>query len=237
MTSRREFLEAVAIVLLSGKLAYDTFLKIEKNYQKKFIYNELPKHTHMITEESVLDAGDYIIDAKVKGVGIVLKDYFITCQHNRNDGIVDMQTLFGPIPVKCEVTERKFYVNDQEVKELYSNKLQDIAIFENPGLDPFPFEPTIEHKLGEEVYIIGNPKHQGTNIRKATISDKDGIGNIPSTYFCFGIDQPLIPGDSGSPIVSLDKLHGIATSVYQGALGYVKNIETYLHQIDKLVKE
>ncbi|MHA1302335.1 MAG: S1 family peptidase [Candidatus Heimdallarchaeaceae archaeon] len=224
--NRREFLKTGLLLTLSGKVIYDTCDKIYSKHLIHKIYNELPCHIHDIEIESITE--DKSINTR--GRGIVVNRKFITLYHVIDESKYKVNSPFGIMEMKRKILERIVKIGDTQLKELYTNKQKDIAIFET-DLPDFPAKPSTKYKLGDEAYILGNPRNTGLNIRKGYISDLDRFGTYSLdniTSGCFGMSVPVTYGDSGSPVVNKDyKLIGLCRSRI-GALAYITKIENFL---------
>lgn len=227
--NRKEFLkESLRILgtgLIGGKVLFDWGKDLYSEHILNEIYTKLQYHVH--TAKSF--AGFYPNLVHQNGRGIVLDGKYITSAHITNfEKLNDHKkvTLYGSI-----LSELAFIPNN------------DIAIYkipENLVIQDFPCEPSNKIHPGDEIYIIGNPHLQGQNIRKARISSLKcpesitelKIGKINSF---FEIDSPVVPGDSGSPVVN-EKFHliGICSVAYPWGFGGVKKIGEYLKEIEKL---
>lgn len=100
-----------------------------------------------------------------------------------------------------------------ELKELYRNEENDIAILELPEESankissfPYPIGNANELTVGNYVLIAGNPFSKGAHVRNGIISAaemfRDAIPKVKSeNLFVFSI--PIFPGDSGAPIIAV----------------------------------
>jgi len=232
---RRQFLRDLAVLTLGGKIMFDGFKDYKKQKNEIAIYHHLPLHTHKIEVKTISEnfVGETIEFPPTHGYGIVLNGKYITCAHIL---IPHINSGFGYM--ELEAKERDVFLYGKKLEELVVDKEDDVAILGIPSdlhLPDFPCEPRNPPFLGEEIYLIGNPHLSGPNIRKGRISDLDlAIGFERYTKNCFGIDIGVIPGDSGSPVVSKDmELLGICSTKFS-ELGYVKNIKQYLKNISKV---
>jgi len=243
--TRREFLMTTCLTLTSGKILYDV---CNKEYEKHLIRKiyQLPEHIHLIENTTTVNFGhrdfDSLEDIVQDGYGIVLNNKLIQPTHLFNDGIKRIKiNPFATVTESGEIISREASIYGKKTNKISLDWDLDMAIIDIPkGLDlpDFPCEPR-RAKLGEEIYFIGNPNAEGWNIRPGYVSDPDEAKDARFTEGCFGIDMPIIPGDSGCPVVSKDyKLLGIARSFnYQGFLGYVTYIDEYIKKIEQLKNE
>ena len=237
--NRREFLMASCLMLTSGKILYDV---CRKEYDKHLIDKiyQLPKYVHLIENTTTVNFGNkYIKDGNVledivqDGYGIVLNNKLIQPAHPFNKGVKIIRSGRFTSVDSGEVVKREATLYGKKTENISLDWDLDIAIIDIPGhgLPEFPCEPR-RAKLGEKTYLIGNPGGQGWNIRPGYVSDPDETKDSEWSKGCFGMSIPVIPADSGCPVVSKDyKLLGLARSVYYGSLGYVTKIEEYLKKL------
>lgn len=223
--SRREFLTLAGITLLnSGYLMKDLIKNEDKIY-------ELSDHVHMVNYSADTEKGKVY----ASGMGFILDGKYITCNHIPNSLKEEVnRTPFGLMKKIRDIENEQAYLGDIKLTELVRDSEKDIAIYDAYGYMPdFPCNPSTDIKLGDEVYIIGNPALRGNNIRKARISDLDGVDNLEISDYCFGIDKPLIGGDSGTPLVnSKYKLVGMNTLCVFDKLGYSTKIKEIVKRLD-----
>jgi len=228
---RREFLQALGLMTVSGKFLYDT---LSNEYQKNIIHKiyDLAPHVHksMITSEIKVGINE-TATKRQKGYGIVIDNKYLTMAHIVDTSEIFVNSPFGSMKVKRNITNRDVKLYGKRLEELIFDKKNDIAIFGLPrsmSIPSFPAEPSIEINYGDDVYVIGNPRLRGTNIRKGKVCDLDGVNGSNKTKNCFGIDARIFPGDSGTPIVNKDfKLLGLVSMEFHN-FGYIKKIKEYL---------
>ena len=221
--NRREFLTATCLVLTSGKILKDV---CENEYEKYLInkiyslpeYTILAKHKFTLEEDRIKEN---------QGYGIIINQQYYTFAHifEKEEMI---KTPFGYIKIPLDVKEEEHTIYGKKLEKVVCDYEKDIAIFNlssDLNLPNFPAEPSDELFLGDEVYIVGNPSLEGPNIRKANISRVNALGvNGEKNAGYFGVDKIIIPGDSGTPVVSKDfKLLGLSSFV-KWDLGYIKKI-------------
>lgn len=231
---RRNFLKNIVILGLGGKFLFNEIEDIIKNENKHFIFNELPKHVYLAEYSGDLDVNGRSKLIERIGAGIIVNGFYITMEHITNLGEVRSRSIFGNYVNNYEVNNYQVKLCEKSIDKIVLDGSRDIAIFDakHIGLPNFPCKPSKNIKLGDEVYIIGNPRLTGTNIRKGIISDLDGSGmedeiEHNKKYF-FGTDIPVIGGDSGTPLVNSDfELIGLC-SYYNGPLGYFSKIENFI---------
>lgn len=239
--TRRDFLLASGLLLVSGKLVYDELIKYgERNTKSENraliekIYNEYPKYLHFSRTESKVTMDNNGTEEEsllkpIKGYGTVINDKYISVEHVVN---------------RITPTMKDIAVNTEQVTILYDVPLtnivmdyeNDLAVFQIPeeleiknrfSLDDICFD---EPRLGEEMYLIGNPGLSGVNVRKCHVSDLDGISHRDkkgnTSYF--GIDIAGFGGDSGTIIVNKKgKVTGIASRALYYIATYGVKMKSY----------
>ena len=236
--NRREFLMALGIFGLSGKILSDVLINEHKKHLISKIYNELPSQIYLAEHKAEVKTGGETKEKIQKGYGIIINKHYITPAHICDFSAVDVMTPFGRMTVNQDVLSQEAYLGKNKLEQKVIDTKRDVAVFKLPenmkGYIDFQAEPSTKINLGDEVYLIGNPKLSGVNIRKANISDLNGYiipNNTIQVEEYFGVDQRLIAGDSGTPVVSKDfKLLGLSEINFYG-LGYVKKIGEFLKHI------
>jgi hypothetical protein len=214
---RREFLQIAGLTLLSGKAIFDICQKEYAKHIEYKIFNELPNYNYL--SETITNCNENYSN---KGYGIVINDKYITMAHIINDDEFD--TL-----------NKETFINGMKLERIVVNWERDVAIFNVPkslNLKNFPCKVKTNIKLGEKVYLVGNPFLDGTNVRSGRIIDLDELNKeLECTKGCFGVDIVTISGDSAAPIVNADfELLGLVQSTING-LGYINRIEHYLEYL------
>jgi len=237
--NRREFLEILGIGIVGGKFVYGSIKDSIKGVREWQIYNELPNYIYNIETEGIVEE---VGKNEVKGKGILVNNHFITCVHVTDISNVSIPTPFGIMNEKFKIISKDSFVEGNRLEELIFDEDRDIAVYKlcdwgnkkgRKEIKNFPCKPSSERYLGKKVYIVGNPRLGGKNIRNARISDLDSWNANESsekdTKYCFGIDSQLIPGDSGTPCVSEDfELMGINSIGTKYGISYVTKIEEFL---------
>lgn len=247
--NRRQFLKTAGIMALSGKVAYDTFLQLDEKITRHKIYNSLSQYIYTAWHTMIDSEG---IEHKQPGVGIFVNKKFYTCAHISH-ACCEKRFYMPPFGVVSEdiknIKERHTKVNGKDLEMLVEDIDQDVFIADASKYDfnEFPCKPSSDRRLGDKVFLIGNPKLTGTNIREGVISDLDVFGDINAinhkgkatdfTKYCFGTNIPVISGDSASPIVnSRYELIGL-TKVHVNELGYATKIENFVNYKPIIKKE
>ncbi len=228
----------------------------QKKRNVKIIYEELPKHVYGFRVEGEINVTARFVEGPMRGEkysqtssidevgrGIFLNNRFITTYHTINLFINSLE-LDGEYPTplgKIKVIDRKenskkISIGGSPLLEVYSDSKRDVVVFDVPrelDIREFPCKPDFHPRLGEEVYIVGNPLLRGVSIRKANIS-RLSLYETSSTpaekNAFFEVDKSLIPGDSGTPVINSDfELLGLSSNFnYDMGLGYVARIENFL---------
>lgn len=230
--SRREFLQAMAILGLSGIVAYDRITEaLRKSLEQEILYSG--ESVTDIVNNTKIKGKSHVADRT--GKGVIIDDKVYTVAHIAEDKYNYVRTRFGIGKITNDVEYTKNFVDGVELENLLINHPSDSAVLHIPemtdNMKQFPYKPIDRDlKLGEVVYIIGNPQLKGNNTRKVRVSDLDGVP-LQNSYFnkdaFFGVDSALIGGDSGSPVVNDEgRLVGLC-SFYFTAFGYITKIQNF----------
>ncbi|NPE26724.1 trypsin-like peptidase domain-containing protein [Methanococcoides sp. SA1] len=202
------------------------------------IYHELPKHNHLAIYGGFVN-GTY---RQQSGMGVFVNGHYITTAHIPN--ILFKQpsrTPFGTIYSKRIGLEKpSMSVHGEDFEWLVNDVYSDVFIAKQKGENSFPNFPAKpakrEVQYGDKVYLIGNPRLLGTNIRKGYVSDIDGLPRTQTGIDqMFGFDFAVEQGDSGCPVVNEDfELVGLARIDAFRKLGYINKIQLYANAIEKL---
>lgn len=250
--SRKEFFKKTKTVIggiICAKVFTDIFIDKYEKYNLHRIYNELPSCIHLAKT-----TGEIIVSGKQKkvqrtGYGIVLNNMYLTLAHIHDISLYGFGKPFSTFRIPDKVKSKKTELYGKELEELVYDTKNDLAIYRlHPNLQnkvkflSFPCNPSTKISLGEEIYLIGNPRLTGNNIRKGYISDLNGFNGIKKDFDVgkkstfFGIDTMIMPGDSGTPVINANfELLGLCAISFYG-LGYVKKIGEYLNEI-KCIEE
>jgi hypothetical protein len=169
--------------------------------------------------------------------GIIVKRHFIFPAHcatcEKND-----YTLFGMVRLNIgNFVKREIKLKGYLLEEVYFNGDEDIAIYKLPEELNIPDFPCgIEEKiyLGEKVFIIGNPRLAGLNIRQGNVSSIISLKVEKSIHISntFSVDTTIYPGDSGSPVISSNyKLMGIAVVSFGPDVTCIKYMKEFTKHI------
>lgn len=236
---RRDFLVASGLMLISSKFLYDSLIDFDKKEKIYKIFNELPNHCHLCKTDAKMDVESEHNKKHLKGYGIVQEGYYFTPAHITDCSNRMIRTPFGIVYVSEKVLEKKVSLYGKELEEIVFKPEKEIAIYKIPkelNLPNFPAEfIDRDIRYGEDVYLIGNPRLEGTNVRKGIISDLNGFNHDSPGIDAFGMNIPVIPGDSGTPIVNEDfKLIGLTSYSIVGVLGYGIRINSFKKELENL---
>jgi len=224
-------------------LEYQGQLAEQRSRNIRRIYNELPNHVYIVDIVSKLKNDGR--SSKDKGAGVVIDGKYLTVSHILIPSWI-FKHRYSSIKIPIEFSDQKTSLNGKKLEKIVDDSESEVVVFKLPNglkLPNFPAEPSNEVELGQEVYIIGNPDLRGFNIRRASVSDLDGLDKLEgeedsfmNRRSVFGVDTNFIFGDSGCPVVSSDfKLLGLAafdiSSLGLPGVGYVQRIGEFLKHI------
>ncbi len=180
----------------------------------------------------------------LEGSGVVVGDRFVlTVEHSVSQHEIVIQTPFGKYksPVK-KVSEENFVVwegKNYPLRIVYENKLDDVALFELPPLVrppsfPYTFGNSDDLRVGNYIYVVGNPLNLGVNVREGIVSAMKAPTQISEIDAkgenAFMVSNGLMPGDSGTPVIAIRdgnyELVGLSQGTFLGGtrLGWVIRI-------------
>lgn len=239
--------------LEDGKYDYNNFLLIPETASvERVAASLLFLRTHI---ELKGKTDEKVVQLDLNGIGIVLYDrYILTLSHVVSQDKIVTQTPFGPFIEPAEILREETYLihegEEKELKRILNNPEEDIAIFELPRglkLNSFPYSigNSDELRVGNFVYVIGNPANAGINVREGIISSLNYNGKIPSLINfgnSFMVSNGVNPGDSGIPVVALRdgrfELVGLAqgTMLQTQKLGWAVRINRALKLISEIIE-
>ncbi len=123
----------------------------------------------------------------------------------------------------------------------YSNEI-DIALLSVPelkGEEPFPLEKEKESEIGEEVIALGTPLGLENTATFGYITGVNRTFNIPPHEFknVYQISAPVEPGNSGGPLLSIDRKKIIAVNAAKSVEAGNIAFSIPLHQIVDLIDQ
>lgn len=123
----------------------------------------------------------------------------------------------------------------------YSNEIDIALIFvpELSGLTPFPLEKEDASKVGEEVIALGTPLGFENTATFGFLTGINRTFNIPPHTFTnvYQISAPIEPGNSGGPLVSIDREKIIAINSAKSIEAENIAFSIPLHQVVSLVDD
>lgn len=160
------------------------------------------------------------INGKGQGMGIIKNGKYYTCNHCVGANHIKIRTQFGIMQRPIQTSESDTKINNISLEKLVGDSDKDIAVFKLPEYYNHPEIPYEfgEPKLGDKIYVVGNPMLKGTNVREGRIGD---INGLEEEKHLFGHDVKLMGGDSGTYVLN-DKFEvvGINSRTYGGTLNY-----------------
>jgi len=198
-----------------------------------------------------------VITAELDGAGVLIYDrYILTVNHAvcQDTLQVEMLTPVGTqtIDVPAEkLSEHTYLKLDDcriELEAVVKGKEDDIAIFELPHglrLNSFPYGigNSDELKVGNFIYVIGNPMNYGINVREGIVSSMmppEAISAIlPRFENAFMISNGVNPGDSGTPVIAIRdgqyELVGLSQGIFTNAqnLSWAIKINPIIYKLNE----
>ena len=197
----------------------------------------------LITRTTFLIPDGTRMQHELKGSGVVVGRFILTVEHVVTLHELKIQTPTGVLepPGKKveEVTYLRWGGGVHDLKVMYRNKDDDIALFELPlGVSPpsYPYEvgDSDDLRMGNYVYVVGNPMNLGINVREGIVSAliaPDQISHIDAKgENAFMVSNGLVSGDSGTPVIAIRdgrfELVGLSQGTFIGntRLGWVIRI-------------
>jgi len=191
---------------------------------------------------------------------IIIPPYVIALDHivTISDVAMPIMTPFGVQAMKIPVTRvgnEEFWLQSAKnsaakilLKKLLVIPNMDLAFFEMPAgahvrHAAFTIGNSYELQLLHSVIVLGSPSFYGVNVRVGAVSalysdfDQDRVSENAKKDGTFvqgemGISVPIVPGDSGSPVVAFrdgrPELVGIVNTQLLGILGTMIPIDEVL---------
>lgn len=154
---------------------------------------------------------------QMMGIGVVMEERFVlTVEHLVAQHELVLQTPLGPIepPVK-KMAEKTFILWEGEahpLRPIYKNRADDVVLFElpkgvRPPSFPHPLGDSDELRVGNFIYVVGNPLNLGVNVREGIVSALKAprmVSRIEAKEEnAFMVSNGLMPGDSGAPVIAI----------------------------------
>ncbi|MEE9256797.1 MAG: serine protease [bacterium] len=185
-----------------------------------------------------------LVPSEMEGSGVVIGGRFVlTVEHVVAQGKLLVQTPFGIVEPKVEKVEERTFIEwkgeEYPLNLLYTNHSADVVLFElppevRPPSYPYSLGDSDDLKVGNFIYVIGNPMNLGVNVREGIVSALTAPRQVSSIDAkgenAFMVSNGLIPGDSGTPVLAIRdgryELVGLSQGTFIGntRLGWVIRI-------------
>jgi hypothetical protein len=195
---------------------------------EKMDFNEIEKSTYEILTTIVLSdpANNTVFEYSIECRGLAIdENHILTVGHSTatlddyDDGLENgMKNSYIILDSGRDYYQNTSFLPPRLVKkleEVFRDDKLDMVIFrvpkevlpENVKLRPFPYRygNSSELDIGHRVYVVGNPCLMGINVRDGIVS----MTEVPVLEGYKGNDGdiitsiPLVPGDSGMPVIAL----------------------------------
>ncbi len=192
--------------------------------------------------------GDETVSHETTGNAFIVGDYLLSRDHVTSKySFGRMRTPFGIIDMPVDrdtMISEKTYLNGVELHPVIENKENDISIFDlrkTPKLcEKYCNDLTLDIFMkgeslyrGMKVYWMGSPQGRTGFYRESQIAKlRDEKDKDTNTEHSFMLQDSVIPGTSGKPIWSGDKIIGVAHYVWNGLAG-IGFMGPYLERIEK----
>ncbi len=198
----------------------------------------------LVTRTTFLFPDGSRMDKDLVGSGVVVGERFVlTVEHTVSQHGIKIATPFGVLKPQVEKVGEKTYLrhggSEYLLRALVQDHEDDVALFEIPdGVRPpsFPYRlgNSDDLRVGNYIYVIGNPLNMGVNVREGIVSALRAPREISRVDAkgenAFMVSNGLSPGDSGTPVIAIRdgrfELVGLSqgTFVGSGRLGWVIRI-------------
>lgn len=198
-----------------------------------------------------------LAQAESQGIGVAIgENIVITVDHVVSNYGLIKYTPFGSIEEPAEKLSEATYLSldgkEIELETVLRDREADVAVFKAPRgltLQPFPYAigNSDELRMGNYIYLIGNPLSLGLNVREGIVSALAAPSKVqdimvkPQTAFM--ISNGLNPGDSGGPVIAIRdgkyELVGLSqgTFVVSQRMGWALKINFIIEKISPRLKE
>lgn len=199
-----------------------------------------------------LEGGLKVWERSIKGTGIALfGKYLLTVEH-----VVSVEkasaTPYKDMAFKVMKMDERTYLEyggrSYALERMVVDEEKDVALFRIPEglkLKSFPYRigNSDDLRVGNFVYLIGNPMNFGINVREGIVSSlktPKAVSLVNSVaQNAFMVSNGLNPGDSGAPVIAIrdgnPELVGLAQGSFTASqrLGWVIGINV----VTRLLKE
>tara|TARA_Y100000294_G_scaffold175129_1_gene194582 strand:- start:425 stop:1348 length:924 start_codon:yes stop_codon:yes gene_type:complete len=192
-------------------------------------------------------------EKKLVGSGVVVGGRFVlTVEHTTGQHEIEIETPLGPMKLQVEKMGEKTSLRhtgrEHPLQALVRNREDDIALFEiPPGVRPpsFPYSmgDSDDLRVGNYIYVVGNPMNMGVNIRKGIVSALRAPREVSrvdaKNENAFMVSNGLSPGDSGTPVIAIRdgrfEMVGLSQGTFMGTgrLGWVIRINAVRQLLKK----
>ncbi|QQG44986.1 MAG: serine protease [Candidatus Sungiibacteriota bacterium] len=193
-----------------------------------------------------------IVKRESFGSGIaVLDKYIITLHHVAFIKALEYNTPFGVLTEPAEKVSENLVliINGKEwpLQRAIISEKEDVAIFLLPhGVSVPQFPQRIGNsddlRMGNFIYLIGNPMNGGINVREGIVSGlkpPEALKDVAQLENIFMVSNGLNPGDSGTPIIALRDGSPEIVGLAQGTVMNSQRIgwAIKINVIKKLIRE
>lgn len=231
-----------------GKYDYNTFLLNGSGDDFEHIFHSLFV-LKTKTEFRTLDGQVHHLNGQTTGI-VLFERYVLTVNHGVSAYELVLESPLTKVVIPASRTKQDtFIVVDRRIYPLHSllrDRDADIALFRLPDglrLPSFPYRMgnSDELKIGNHIYVAGNPMNIGFNVREGIVSGLKGPEAIKAINFnvanTFMVSNGVNKGDSGTPVVAIRdgkfELVGITQGTIENGqrLGWVLRINEVMKRI------
>jgi S1-C subfamily serine protease len=244
-----------------GGYDYNTFLvdgrkaNLEGILNSMFILKSVAEFIlKSVAEFETPDDKTHVTTGQATGVAIFGR-FILTVDHAVTNYDLKVSVPNGSVAVPARKKMQKtFIVIDGEphpLTALLRDRVNDVALFRLPDeliLPSFPYHigNSDDLKVGNFIYVVGNPMNLGFNVREGIVStlrapeEINAIDAIPGNAFM--VSNGLNPGDSGTPAIAIRdgkfELVGLTQGTFLRGqrLGWVLRINAIMEKIRPLIK-
>lgn len=249
--------QSTGIIRPDGRYDNHSYLVDSSEMELSRIASSIVK---LVTRTTFKTADGTQMQHELEGSGVVVGGRFIlTVEHVVTMHKLKIQTPVGVLEPPVKKVKEETYLQwdgeDHLLKVMYRNKDDDIALFGLPsGVSPpsYPYDvgDSDDLKVGNYVYVVGNPMNLGVNVREGIVSAlqaPEQVANIEAKgENAFMVSNGLVPGDSGTPVIAIRdgkfELVGLSQGTFVGntRLGWViriNAIRSLLHSVQAMPDE
>ncbi len=207
----------------------------------------------LVTRTSFAFPDGTVFEKKLVGSGVVVGGRFVlTVEHTTGQHEIEIETPLGVMKIPVEKLGEKTYLRfagkEHPLEALVRNREDDIALFEiPPGVRPpsFPYSlgDSDDFRVGNYIYVVGNPLNMGVNVREGIVSALRAPREVSrveaKSENAFMVSNGLSPGDSGTPVIAIRdgrfEMVGLSQGTFLGGgrLGWVIRINAVRQLLKK----